>query len=385
MIQGKTMNEPVRGVLLLIVILCGSSGARSPDYTFMAQRTFTSSQLKSLGDAGCALAGDVGMGLYNPSLFYSSLKNGRGAVAAGYGRDSLFNRHILPVAFGYASGNGAMGGYYRYLSGDNVHQNELTINFSGVLFESADVQGSVDMGVNFRFEKMRYDIDERMMLPVERYLTDAAGNEVLLGTVDSTDVVRSGHAEEKRFIVDIGFFQPNFLEHLDFGLVLRNLLGYTWNRETPQMVAGDSTITDSISLSDTLSRFDRYYRYVNEERYKKRWLSGTYRSLLFGVVYRMEPSVSINLLFPVDIELLGLFDKNVKNTFVFRGGASLLINRTISLRLGYAREPKTILEGLTSFKNGHVFTGGAGIIVSSVSLDFFLSQQSFGFTAGYRF
>ncbi len=373
-------------MISVVVVFFGTAAAQTPDYAFMAQRSFTGSLLKSVGDAGCALAGDISMGLHNPALFYSSIKNGSGAVAAGYGRDSLFNRHIIPVAFGYASGKGAMGGYYRYLSGDNAHQNELTVNFSGVLFENTDVQGTVDMGVNFRVEKMQYEIDDRVTFPIDRYMVDTSGDEVLLRTVDSTEELRSGHAEVKRFIVDVGFFQPNFIDHLDFGLVLRNLLGYTWHRETPRReVAGDSTITDSVSRDDTLSRFDRYYRYVNKERYVKSWLPGRYRSLLLGVVYRMEPSSSINLLFPVDIEFLGLFDKKLKNTFVFRGGVSLLINRTIALRLGYAREPKTVLEGLTSFKNAHVFTGGAGIVVSSVSLDFYLSQQMFGFTAGYRF
>ncbi|MBN1760237.1 MAG: hypothetical protein JW863_18055 [Chitinispirillaceae bacterium] len=379
------MRIVLHQLILTAVILIATVTAQSPDYTFMTQRSFTSSLLKSLGDAGTALAGDISMGLYNPSLFYSSLKNGRGAVAAGYGRDSLFNRHIMPVAFGYTSGKGAMGGYYRFLGGDKVHQNEMTVNFSGVLFENADVQGAVDMGINFRFEKMVLDIDDIREMPVERYRIDTAGNVHRIGTVDSTPEERSGRAEVKRFALDMGFFQPNFLEHLDFGLVLRNLLGYTWHRESPRMISSDSTIADSVSGTDTVARFDRHYRFIDEEGYTRSWFPGRYRSLLLGVVYRLEPSASISLFFPVDMELMGLFDRKVKTAFVFRGGASVLINRMVALRVGYAREPKTILEGLTSFKNAHVFTGGAGIFVSSVSLDFFLSQKSFGFTAGYRF
>lgn len=371
-------------MLCLAAVLYNGIEAQTPDYTFMAQRSYASSLLKGLGDAGCALAGDISLGLYNPSLFYSSLKNGRGAVAAGYGRDSLFNRHIIPVAFGYTSENGAMGGYYRFLSGDGVRQNEMTVNFSGVLFENTDVQGSVDMGVNFRFEKMTRDINDTRMMPVERYRIDSSGGEQLTGTVDSTIEARSGNANVKRFAVDIGFFQPNFLDHLDFGLVLRNLLGYTWHRETPRKVVVDSA-ADVVSGTDTVVQFDRYYRFVNQEDYRRGWLSGRYRSLLIGAVYRMEPSATINLFFPVDIEFMGLFDRNIKTNFVFRGGASLLINRAISLRFGYAREPKTIIDGLASFKNAHVFTGGAGIMVASVSLDFFISLEMFGFTAGYRF
>ena len=377
------------GRILLPVVTCViayAAGAQPLDYTFMAQRSFTSSLLKSLGDAGSALAGDISMGLYNPSLFYSSMKNGRGAVTAGYGRDSLFSRSIIPVAAGYANGKGATGVFYRYQSGENaLRQNEMTLNFSGVLFENTDVQGSVDCGVNFRVEQMKLDMRDTLRIPVNRYRIDTAGNEVFLGPAGEADAPRAGSAEYKRFIVDIGFYQPDFIDHLDFGLVMRNLLGYTWTRESFRKVATDSAIADSIAGDDTIARFDRYYTFSDEKQYPKGWLKGRYRTLLFGVVYRVEPSATIGLFFPVDIELLGLFDKKVKNSFVFRGGAGLVFNQMITLRLGYAREPKTIIEGLTTFKNTHVFTGGAGILVSSVSLDFYLSQQMFGFTAGYRF
>ena len=144
--NSKVMRYTVYRMLsiLLLVGLGWSISDSDIDYMFMSQRSFSSAAMKSLGDAGVALPGDISSGMQNPALLYSSISNTIGAVAVGYGRDSLFNRHIVPFAAGYASGNGALGVFYRYQSGDvPLRQNEIALNLSGLLFEKVDVKGRV--------------------------------------------------------------------------------------------------------------------------------------------------------------------------------------------------------------------------------------------------
>ena len=376
------MGNKILCVLLLAVVPGLPASGSDIDYTFMSQRSFSSAAMKGLGDAGVALPGDISSGMWNPALLYSSISGTTGAVAVGYGRDSLFNRHIMPFTAGYVNGNGALGGFYRYQSGDvPLRQNEIALNLSGVMFEKADMKGRVDFGINFRYEWMGLASSGYRRLPVERYIVDSTGNTAYQSTIDSIDMPYRRESGARRFIVDIGFYQPDFLDRLDFGLVLRNLAGYAWEKGRPRRVAADSSAADSVAVAgDTVIR---RYSYVNEDA--KGWLSKRYRSLLIGIVYRIEAGAALQFSFPVDLELLGLFDRKVENKFVFRGGIAAQIKSMFFFRLGYARQPKTFLEGITPFRNTNFFTGGAGVFISPVSFDFYLSQQSFGITAGYRF
>ncbi len=375
-----------RKCFLLLAVVCRMAVASDLDYLFMSQRSFTTAHLKGLGDAGVALPGDIAAGFHNPALLYSSIKNGTGAVALGYGRDSLFSRHIMPFAIGYGNGKGALGGLYRYQAGeDGISQHEIALNLSSQLFEAVDVQGSVDFGINFRYEWIGLKQHDTRSLSIERYFIDSTGNPVYQSTIGDTSVSYQGKNSARRFIVDIGFFQSAFMENLDFGLVMRNVAGYEWKRERPILTWNDSKIEDSIYGSDTITRVERTYAYADEERLVKRWLAGRYRTLLLGIVYHVKPTDAFNISFPVDLELLGLFNRRVKNTFVFRGGIAAQIKSLLTLRFGYARQPGTVLEGITTFKNANFFTGGAGVTISSVTFDFYLSQNAFGMTAGYRF
>jgi hypothetical protein len=379
------MIKKVSAVVLLWIGMASGSG-EDIDFFMMAQRSFSSAAIKGLGDAGIAVAGDVSAGQLNPALIYSSIKPGVGAVALGYGRDSLWGRHLVPFAIGYASEKGALGAMYRYQKSDGgVSHNGITLNLSGQMFENTDAQGSVDFGVNVRYEWTTVGRPWTEVFPVNRYFVDSTGKQEYRATVDSTHHSVYQDERTRRLIVDIGFYQPNFVDHFDFGLVVRNLAGYEWKKARPALQTADSAITDTVIGSDTIARFDRKNDYLDAVADNRGWIAANYRVFVIGAAYRAEVNEAFSLCFPVDLELFGLFNKKMKNSFVFRGGASALIRRMFIVRLGYARQPKTILEGITSFKNANVFTGGAGVFVNPVSFDFYLSQQSFGFTAGYRF
>lgn len=355
------------------------------DWVFMSQRNFNSAQLKGLGDAGAAMPGDVGVGRLNPALLFSSVKNAQGVMSLGYGRDSLFNRHIVPLGFGYASSDGALGAWYRYQRGENgTKQNELVLNFSGLLFKQVDAQGPVDFGVNFRYEWMERSPREREMSPVERYFLDSTEMPVYHSTVDSQEITFLKDINERRFIVDIGFYQPNILKNIDFAIVMHNLTGYRWKTERPTRVEIDSILEDSINDGDTIGRLERHYEYSDDEHTSNSGLSGRYRTLLFGAAYRINTG-SIQIVLPMDLEIMGLFEKKIETRYVFRGGISALLGNIFVIRAGYARQPKTILEGLTSFKNVNFFTGGVGVAITPLVIDAYFSDGAFGMTLEYRY
>lgn len=371
---------------LLPAIICRGAAPLDVDYLFMAQRSFFSAQQKGLGEAGVALPGDIGTAQHNPALLFSSLAGGTAAVAVGYGRDSLFDRHIVPFAAGYGSEAGAMGLLYRHQSGNGgVSQHEVAVNLSGRLIDKPDVNGSVDFGVNFRYEWLEVENSFSAMLYRGLYYLDGSGGVVHRTHIDSISETTRAHTRVRRFITDIGFYQPGFIDNLDFGLVIRNVFGYQRSRERPSVVQTGSPLGDTIFDGDTLTMVERADVFSDNVVAKRGWLTGRYRTLLLGVVYRIGSGGGISLCFPMDLELLGLFDRKLDNGFVFRGGVSALIREMFVVRLGYARQPSTIMEGLTSFKNVNLFTGGAGIYISSLSFDFYVSKGTFGMTAGYRF
>ncbi len=373
--------------LVMAGIYCRAASPESqPDLFFMAQRSFYSAREKSLGDAGLAMPGDISSATHNPALLFSTLSFGKGAVAIGYGRDSLFGRHVLPLAFGYVSGKGALGWFYRYQSGDGgIRRNEIALNLSGQIFEQAGSQGAVDFGMNLRYEWMNLDTYRSRSFLEERIALDASGKTVGRVAVDSSTERFRHVSSDRRFILDIGFFQPEILERLDFGLSMRNVIGYEWIKGRPRFVHADSALGDSIAGSDTVTLLSRKYGYREEERSKRRWLAGRYRTLSMGVLYHAAIGEAITLEFPVDLELLGLFDRKMKNRSVFRGGMAAIIRDRVILRLGYARQPKTVAEGINVLKNANYFTGGGGIVISPFSFDAYLSDGEFGMTAGYRY
>lgn len=365
-------------VLISMVLLIGGydAVAEDLDFYFMQQKVVTSVPLKAMGNAGIAVPAGCGMGWSNPALLYSSVKNkSKGAVSVGYGRDSLFNRHIVPVAISHIDGKGALGGLFRYGSGDaGISQREFGVNFSGELFEKVDIQGAVDFGINIRYLSL---VDKRYELQTffaERWYSDASGAAVLQDTLGTYECQYNGDAYKHHAVVDIGFFQPDIMKHLDFGLVISNCFGYRWNKQHPVLTSADSSVCSTDNECDTLIRT---YTYSDESRYIKGWLPGRYRILTLGAAYRFVAE-GLHVTLPVDIEMLGLFDKKMENAFIFRGGLVVYLGNAITVRLGYSREPGNFFEGIHTFKNIHVFSGGGGITVGQTTVDCYFTKGAFG-------
>jgi len=328
-----------------------------------------SAVVKSLGDATIANPVDILCGLHNPALVYGYFtrnKMTKLSAVAGYSRDSLFDKHGIPCGVAYGNREGAIGGFYRGLfSETGKQQHEAVINLSGMLaaplidetgYES---MGQVDFGVNIRY--VWYDWDSRVLIPSDTTLKS----------------ISNASIHQNRLLFDIGLFQGDVSPNLDFALTLRNAFGYVWQKDSP-------VIYDSVSITvrnvvDTIK--DTLSGYIYNTKKSKDWIKNEYRALTIGIVYHVNKnSKAWQLHLPIDFEVLGMFNKKVKNQYVFRGGLDATIRDHFSIRFGYSRAPGPIQSGWKEIKKMNIFTGGAGLSINPFTLDFFLSDEAFGTT-----
>ncbi len=373
--------------ILLIILSAALCAAKDYDRIFLPQRSFCSSAMKGLGDAGIAFPLDISGGMINPALAYSyrkSVQDVHGSVFSSYGRDSTFDNHIMPLGASYSTSEGAMAFYYRLLKDKGeMRQNEFVFNISGQLSGNSETQGAVDLGVNLRLENFKWGDRPLGSLPQRVLFRDStgewSGDSVNRWSEDS----ERGSVMERRLLLDIGFFQENVWPNIDFGLTMRNLLGYVWSAENPDTAFSERIVSPESADEDTA--LVRTYYYKSGVDKSRGWTSGKYRGLAAGIVYHLPLGQNFKLSFPIDFEFIGLFDKKIKNRAIFRGGIQGKISQNFYLRVGYSRAPEFLLTGINGFKNINVFTGGGGIAIAPVKLDFYVSNLSFGTTLNFDY
>lgn len=369
--------------LFLFILTLTTAIAADSDRITLVQNRFYGASIKSLADAGIAFPSEVFSGLLNPALTFShhqTIPQSHGTMAVGYGRDSIFSRHMLPVGFSYSNDEGSLGLFYRFMKGKNeILQQEMTLNIASQVFAKSDDQGAVDFGVNLRFEKMVW---ENLPSRVEYFQADDSGSFTNVFSSDTHQLLNDYSIRDKRALLDIGFYQPHILENIDFGFVIRNLVGYVWTYGNPDTVFYD-TLTDSHGTDSVLIKT---YSYTDKKRAYRGWTKGIDRSLTIGLVYHAAMSDNrIQLNFPVDLEIRGLFNRHIKNRYTFRGGVEADIARHVMLRFGYARAPGRLRSSWEEIRNINVFTGGAGLKFSSLSFDFYVSEHTFGISGSFNY
>jgi hypothetical protein len=363
-------------VCLFIAIFFSSSiFAKELDLIFTPQNSFFCAAQKGLGDAGIALPSGISAGLLNPALvnvYRKGLQETHGSVLAGFGRDSIYNKLMLPFGVSYSADDGSAALFYRHLSGDpKLTHNEFTFNLSGMVSPGGQDQGAVDFGVNVHLQSIKFD--SRQLDPlfsVTRHLDTIHPKKN--DTLYSKEPIQTlGALKQTNLILDIGFFQAQILPDIDFGLTLKNVTGYSWRTARPFIRHSIDTLNDS-TIVDSL-------QYINDTKKKGQWLSRKYRTLSTGIAWHgdIKPG-SFTLILPLDLEILGLFDKKIKNTFAFNGGVEVLIIERFSLRFGYSRSPGILMKGFSQIKNLNFFTGGGGIHIEPIVFDFYISHNVFG-------
>jgi hypothetical protein len=184
----------------------------------------------------------------------------------------------------------------------------------------------------------------------------------------------SGHEHQSNLILDLGFYQASIISNVDFGLTLKNITGYSWHSSKPAVQSVRDTVDSDLTIHDS-----SYYVDIFEK--SREWIPSRYKTLSVGIVYHAPVKQgTLHLAFPLDIEILGLFDKKMKHTFAFKGGIEALFAGRFSLRLGYARAPGILLKGISQIKNLNFFTGGGGIRIDPLVFDFYITYNAFGTT-----
>jgi len=289
---------------------------------------------RSLAGAGSAMQHDIFQGLVNPALTTAKI-GATGAYEAGYGRDDVFNRLVLPFGAAFFENGGALGVFYRYLNGDSGAVHEATVNFSGRLFEQTedDGTGPVDFGMNIRYEnsKRRYMIRDDS------------------GSVNVTNTI---NARSNSLILDIGFYQ-HYLPSFDFSLVFSNVTGYRWSE------------ADGREKSEG-------------------WIDGRHRLITVGGLYSLPIASKFLLRIPVDLEVANAFSSR-PTAYMLRTGAELRIAQMYSARFGYARAPRDPVELIKKFEFENLFFGGVGVAVKGFLLDLFAGKSEFGATVTYGY
>lgn len=372
-------------ILILVSILACNVLSQKADLLATTQSSYTNAVSAALGYTSIAVLSDISGGLANPALVFSNEKSDdepHGTITAGFGRDSIFDRYIIPAGISYSTNEGSLAVFYRGLSGKNdIEQHEVVLNLSGQLFGESDGKGSVDLGVNLRYENFSWKSRPLDPLYTWTLFTDTSGNKQIASVADSVYYHGKGTIKENRFLVDVGFFQRNAWENIDFGLTLRNLLGYVKSKENPTLSATD--YADTVKI-DSIVEY-RKEQYEDKTSKTKGWSMKPHRTVEIGANYHNNITDAIALSIPMDLKIYGLLDKKAKNRFVFSCGMQISVTEKFHLRGGYKRGPGDWIDNIEEFKYRNILTGGAGIDIDPISFDFFITKGHFGLNAVYQY
>jgi hypothetical protein len=373
---------------MMVVAAAGADSVRVIDPALTAKNAFVNARTAAMAGAGCALLDGAAAADVNPALpnAYAKYRGGlRLTAAAGYGRDSLF-RFSLPGALVVCLGEyGSVGAFARWLKHDDTHyQYEGAATWSGRLFEKSMTQGAVDLGVNVRYERTWWEDS----LHTVRYLRPHwdADTHVVYDTLAAPPPQPLGRWREDRLLLDVGFYQKEIAEHVDFALVCHNLLGYRWNLNLPGLAYVPAE-ADSLDAAHILKRDTLLFKDRTESN---NWLSGAYRRVTVGIAFSAPIGHDQAVLaVPADVDFMGLFESGVKMRLAVRIGAELKFMEYFYIRGGYAYAP-TVMSIADMYDGGrrphrHLLRAGAGFRMKNVMVDFYMARNEWGATAGTAF
>jgi hypothetical protein len=205
---------------------------------------------------------------------------------------------------------------------------------------------------------------------------------------DTSDTLRYApdspfrYLKERRLLFDIGFYQDNILEGLDFGLVFHDLMAYAWRQDKPTVRHVDSTYDDTAFMGDSIpdSTIDSTY-YVNRWNDRNGKNGRIYKRLTVGFAYHAPLMQNkVMMIIPFDLEFIGLFDKKIDMKLGLHTGIEGWFNDKLCLRFGYAFAPHYISgkPGTITLNNDHLFSGGASVRFDKVQFDIYILKQDWG-------
>jgi|GEM_PF-1221243 len=376
--------------ILFIVIPLRSQIAVTDNILCAAEHVPANARAAGTSGSGVAIPEGVSCVLLNPSLLHSyNMQNSiTSAASVAYATgEPVFSRHNVSAAAGVCVSEAlSCGVLYRMLKPDRIENidNQVVLNISGRLFDKSLDRGMVNFGVNARYEKLKCATG-----PFDT-LYSVRSNLVVQPHTDSMLAVSTwndGFVQRRRLAFDVGFFQDNIGEGIDFGVTLHNLIGYSWVIEEPSIVTSDSvdTIMSAPGRIDTLAVIQSSYYAESSTQYTN-WQQKHNRRMTIGFAFHKEVLRDKAIIYlPIDWEIFNLFDFNTRHHFAFRTGLEVWITGKYCLRFGYARAPEAWPPEPGDLKNANIFSGGAGVRASSFGLDFYIRQSAFGIGGSFAF
>jgi hypothetical protein len=373
-------------LLAMLLPLGAQAQVQLGDIFYTAQHTPFDYRRAALGWSGCALTGGVEAAFQNPALpnAFARINNTRGLMAmSGYGRDDFFSGHIVMGGAAVVKPEKyTAGGLGRYLNGGEGNTDYAAeLFYSARLFETSLSQGAVDAGLGLRFEKSSWEVGGFPTLySIAHPIFDGENTSLYGSHVLDSQTISSGRLRNQRLVLDVGFYQAKISDNVDFGLVLHNALGYQWSEQSP----APRTHT---YLSDTVDVPQQWQVVqVDQNRYEpgtsttgEEWMSSGLRRLTMGVVVHstlMDEALQVQI--PVDLELLGLFEKGADKHALFRCGIEGLFRERIYGRFGFSRAPEQTVRGQSLPDNVNEFSGGFGLQLNVLRIDCFIAPESWG-------
>jgi hypothetical protein len=339
------------------------------------------SRTAGLSGAGVAIPEGIGCILLNPAMFHSYNLLNKSTIVAdgnlGIG-EPTFERHAIAAGAGMCiSEELSYGLLYRFFKPDQSSNkdNEITLNISGRLFDRSLSHGMVNMGINVRYERLNWNTGPFDTLFSTRRDYNPAYQ---------TSTAAAGSIDRRRLSLDVGFYQDNVGEGLDFGLTLHDLMGYSWTVESPTKVTRDSTVRyPGDTITDAV--IDSAY-YSSSKSYYPNWQAKSTRRLTVGIAFHKELLKDKALIFlPLDLEILNLLDFETHQNYALHTGLEVWVMNKYCLRFGYARAPDTYPKKTGDLTNTNIFSGGAGVRISPIGVDLYIRQQAYGVGVSFTF
>ena len=369
---------------LLILLFINLSAEVNPQFT--TQRRYSNPRQAGLSNTGVAIPEAITGAILNPSLVHSWHWNNQTkySASAAFERDSVFSKFIISTGASlFINEKTTLGTLYRsFRNGDDNYQNEVVLCIAGRLFEKNVSKGAVNLGMNFRYESFNWKTDTDS-LPIVQKMFDTSGiiisgSDSLLGKYKSN--IENDFDKEKRLLFDLGFFQDNIFQGMDFGLTFHNLLGYVWKSDKPVIKHKPDTTYDTLTDTIPQSLIDTSY-HVAEWKESRARNKKVYKRMTVGLAYHTNIIQNkAMVLIPFDLEFIGLFDRKQDMKLGLHTGIEIWLGTYIGLRFGYARSPSYIegKPGDITLENDHIFSGGASARFDHISFDLYIQGQNWG-------
>jgi hypothetical protein len=358
-----------------------------PDRVFTPQGAFISAADKGLGGAGCALPWGLESVFENPALLYScrnSAAHISRSAAAGYGRDSLFDRYIIPVGLSYSHRRNATALNFRALSSSSgLDEYEASATLCRRVSGSASVVGPIDIGVNIRYEYA--DWKKRgldTLASLFSFLTPAGGNYRPDSTVKNGLPPERGEFRQHRLFFDLGVFMPGIADNVDCGVMVKNPTGFFYGNESPDTVVMSGRVG---TLQDTVAIMRTARSYGGGSAQSAGVAGLKYASLCIGMNYRMPgPAGGFALSFPIDVEVYGMLDPKIKSALAVRCGVQAHIAGNFFVRLGYSHAPGPVPADFKRLPFVNDVSLGASILPPGLPavIDCYFSHYDWGMNVG---